>query len=420
MKGRAFLAILALLCIVCSCGDNIGDDYVSSTRNETDNSVLLELSADISKKEVKMLGVFRTGDQYGLRKYGFVDSKTNDAPVLFGSGCIYRPVSNIVKDTFSVSIPLSVGEVVYARAFVISDKNDTLYSEVDSCIIKKKLPWLETLPVDNRARRGAIVVGHFRNAGNVGLKSWGCCISEGALPTLEDKYEMAVDTAVDAVYHGEFGIFFDDLDENTLYHVRSYAITEELDTVYGEDRIFKTTFGGNFRWSWSTVADSLEAVEAKAEKNIKEAVDSAVYYYNNYTNLSKELYIKYDPSVPTADGNPNGNIRFGKNPTYQWVGTVQHEIAHTQGVGYSDWRSMYSDGCWTKPVALRTIRAMLMDQKQKLHGDNMHFWNCGINQKSEVTVGKANSYGVVIKGARVLKANAIIVNGMRIDISNSK
>ena len=57
MKGRAFLAILALLCIVCSCGDNIGDDYVSSTRNETDNSVLLELSADISKKEVKMLGI---------------------------------------------------------------------------------------------------------------------------------------------------------------------------------------------------------------------------------------------------------------------------------------------------------------------------------------------------------------------------
>ena len=58
---------------------------------------------------------------------------------------------------------------------------------------------------------------------------------------------------------------------------------------------------------------------------------------------------------------------------------------------------------------------MLKDQQQVLKGDGTHFWNGGINQREEVTNGTTNSHGVVIKNERMLKTNALIVNGMRID-----
>ena len=37
----------------------------------------------------------------------------------------------------------------------------------------------------------------------------------------------------------------------------------------------------------------------------REAMETAVYYYNTYTTITKEIKVLYEPSVSTADGNIN-------------------------------------------------------------------------------------------------------------------
>ena len=50
----------------------------------------------------------------------------------------------------------------------------------------------------------------------------------------------------------------------------------------------------------------------------------------------------------------------------------------------------------------------------------MHFWPGGINQQEEVTNGTGNNKGTyTLKGALMLKANALIINAMREDGLNA-
>ena len=193
--------------------------------------------------------------------------------------------------------------------------------------------------------------------------------------------------------------------------------------IYGNDRIFQTTRGGNYTWSWASneegarnaITDGVSAYD-----RITEAMDSAQYYYTNYSNLNKHISVEYNEGVPTADCAITGWMRFGKELRYQWVGTAQHEISHAMGVGTaSNWRALiqYDSGVrqWSQPIANEALQVMLKDMTQVIHGDTQHFWNGGINQREEVTNGTTNSHGVTIRNADMLKANALILNGMRED-----
>lgn len=403
-----------LLAFACS-GDIIEDDsFTSRTETGTLPEVdIVKISTEGKSANIEC-AIISEGTA-GIKRTGIVYSKTNKKPIIKGGGCSYRALIADDEGNFKGSITtVTVDAMYFIRAFAISNNSDTIYSEVDSFKITKQNPKIETLPVENRVKFGAIVCGRFIDAGNQGIKSWGCCIAKHALPTLKDTFEAAADTAKDEVYHGEFGIFFDNLTENTMYHTRAYVITEEKDTIYGEDRIFKTSKGGKFNWEWASNYEG--AVADGAAERIKVAMDSAKYYYDNYSNMEKRIYVEYNTGVPTADCAITGWMRFGSNSRYQWVGTAEHECAHALGVGTaSNWGSLMVNGSWKKSVAQRTQRAMLKDQQQVLKGDGMHFWNGGINQQEEVTNGTTNSYGVVIKNERMLKTNALIVNGMRID-----
>jgi len=129
--------------------------------------------------------------------------------------------------------------------------------------------------------------------------------------------------------------------------------------------------------------------------------------------------VEYNTGVQTADCSYGGWIRFGPNSRYQWVGTAQHETAHGLGVGTAgNWRTLIDyngERKWTKPVATRTLRAVMNDQTLRISADGAHFWPGGINQREEVTNGTANSYGVYVKNERMLRCNAMILNGMQID-----
>lgn len=131
------------------------------------------------------------------------------------------------------------------------------------------------------------------------------------------------------------------------------------------------------------------AVPASAEQEeayelIGAAMERALEYYNCYTDFEKELFVSFIPEVDTADGNPNGSIRFGKKDYMQFI-TAAHEIAHTLGVGYGRFREMTpgADKVWTGPIATEELRAITGDPSAVLYADDLHFWPYGLNFTSE-------------------------------------
>lgn len=122
-----------------------------------------------------------------------------------------------------------------------------------------------------------------------------------------------------------------------------------------------------------------------AYQKIQSAMDKAVSFYNQYTTVTKSLYIVYEPSVSTADGNINGTIRFGSNRTYMNHITAMHEIAHTLGVGTSGkWSSLFANNVYIGANGAAAIKEITGDSTAQIKGDSTHFWPYGLNYTSEV------------------------------------
>lgn len=115
---------------------------------------------------------------------------------------------------------------------------------------------------------------------------------------------------------------------------------------------------------------------------ITSAMNAAVARYNNLSDLGKTITVRYDPSVPTADGNINGTIRFG-NRSYMTERTALHEIAHTIGVGTSSgWSTLGGSGTWTGAQATALVR-QYDGSSAKISTGGGHFWPYGLNYDNE-------------------------------------
>lgn len=142
------------------------------------------------------------------------------------------------------------------------------------------------------------------------------------------------------------------------------------------------------------------ADELDAYSRITAVMDSALYYYNTYTNLSKHINVYYAPGVPTAEASSNGDLRFGENRTYMYVGTAMHEMAHTMGVGTTtEYQSLKGSGVFLGEKAQALLKELDNDPSAELHCDGQHFWPYGLNQKSEV-----KSEQDLIKHAKIVQA----------------
>ena len=132
-------------------------------------------------------------------------------------------------------------------------------------------------------------------------------------------------------------------------------------------------------------ASNPTADQSDAYAKIKIAMDSAVLFYNTYTSITKNLSISYEPSVPTADGNINGSIRFGSNRSYMLCCTAMHEIAHTVGVGTlgNTWLRLIVNGRYIGTNANKEFRTIIGNPDTVLKGDSQHFWPYGLNQASD-------------------------------------
>ena len=142
-------------------------------------------------------------------------------------------------------------------------------------------------------------------------------------------------------------------------------------------------FAGNIEYHLNKSANPTDD-EREAYALIEAAMDSAVFLYNKYSNLSKHIEVYYSTGVPTAEASSNGDLRFGKDRNYMFVGTAMHEMAHTLGMGTtSDYKVMMDGGVFKGEKAQALIKEI--DGKDAvLKGDSQHFWPYGLNYRSEV------------------------------------
>ena len=187
------------------------------------------------------------------------------------------------------------------------------------------------------------------------------------------------------------------LKANTDYYIRPFFKQIE-GTTFGKVKHVKTlanksqiTYLGNVTWKFGKeLSNDATEEEKTAYKMIKSAMDSAAYYYNVYSTFNKSLTANYVPSVPTADANFSGNIRFGKNTWYMWVGTVMHEIAHTTGAGtHSSWLKLTDQdkGIYIGENGAEIYKELMDSDDSRFPSlcvDKMHSWPYGINQRNEV------------------------------------
>lgn len=141
-------------------------------------------------------------------------------------------------------------------------------------------------------------------------------------------------------------------------------------------------FTGHITYTLSRAMNP-SADELAAYAKIEAAIERALSYYNCYTNITKALNVQFNPSVPTADGNPNGSIRFGSSASMNFV-TAMHEISHTLGVGDDNgYDLLIEGGVYTGPIATARLRELTGDDEAEIHGDGQHFWPYGLNYESE-------------------------------------
>ncbi|MEU9915947.1 hypothetical protein [Streptomyces sp. NPDC051001] len=146
-------------------------------------------------------------------------------------------------------------------------------------------------------------------------------------------------------------------------------------------------------------ASNPTADQQTAYNLITAAMNAAVARYNNLSDLGKSITVRYDPGVPTADGNLNGTIRFG-NRGYMTERTALHEIAHTIGVGTSSrWSALGGSGTWTGAQATALVR-QFDGSSAKLSTGGGHFWPYGLNYENEMS-GTAADRHVQIVAAMV-------------------
>ena len=233
--------------------------------------------------------------------------------------------------------------------------------------------------------------------GGSGITERGVCYGLTTNPTIVDHKVKHNSTGT-----GRFRSPLTELAERTTYHVRGYAINAK-GVSYSSDVSFKTIGKGNITYTFNK-AVTPTADELAAYERLQVALDSAVWYLNNYTSATKHVYLNYDVGVPTADANSEGWMRFGSSTGVQNIRTMLHEMNHTLGTGTTTWwTGKIIGGVYQGENASAMVKNTQNSTTAVLNGDTQHWWPGGLNQNSEVS----SSWDYVY--------NCLIIEAMRKD-----
>ncbi len=297
----------------------------------------------------------------------------------------------------------------FVRAYAINSAGINYSNQIQFTTNNFTVPTVKTLSANYNASTNKInCVVNISANGGCSLTERGICWSTKPNPTIADsKFSSGITV-------GQFYGLISDVNINNKYYIRGFA-TNCIGTAYGEELTVQVLMG-NITYS---IQAGLETSQPANYKLIKQAMDSACWYYNRYTNFRGNIYVYYNEGIPTAQASFRGSIGFGPNTTYMWVGTAMHEIAHFVGSGTTwQWQSKLSNGVWTGAVASALLKSWT---GEVLKGDNnsnpIHFWPYGINYRSEIT-----NLGSIANQQLALMRHCLLVKAMVVDdagISNS-
>jgi hypothetical protein len=149
--------------------------------------------------------------------------------------------------------------------------------------------------------------------------------------------------------------------------------------------------------TWTLVrAPNPTSDQQRAYDLITRAMNPAVARYNNLSDLGKSITVHYDPSVPTANGNINGTIRFGGFSSMT-ERTALHEIAHTVGVGTSGgWGRLGCPSRYTGAGATALVK-QFDGSGAVINCDRQHFWPYGLNFENEFSQTNADRHVDIVE-----------------------
>jgi len=304
--------------------------------------------------------VLERGVCYGLTENPTIDDLYEKASVTFGSGEFKVNLSRLQANT-----------IYYARAYAVNEKGVGYGNEIIFTTASIALPVLEIGDTKVAGAHDIWLNVSVPLKGDLEIDEIGVVYGISSQPTLED-HKITQDQ-----FENTFIQRITGLEQQTIYYIRSYAITSYAVT-YSDEITTSTIKEGNFTWSFWWEDSSNPAFN-----RLREAFDKATWYYNNFTSIEKHVNVNYSPGTPTADANIDGWINFGSNPDYQRTGTAMHELAHTVGVGthWKYWELMQNS--WQGNRANDILKFIINDPNARINGDSTHFWPYGINGAHE-------------------------------------
>lgn len=312
------------------------------------------------------------------------------------------PVFNVHQSTKVENfVVANIDSILFAEVntrMVIHKKDGSLstvdIAKIDSTVFAEGeygLPSVEMLSTTfNYSSGSATCQVKIVSNGGCSLVQRGVCWSTNMNPTINDQ-KFASGTTV-----GTFYALMTGLSVDKTYYARAFA-TNCAGTVYGENVKVQPLMGQ----VTYTLDQSVINAGERTHRLIKEAMDSAMYYYNRYTPFKANIPVYYSSGIPTAQANYHGSIGFGKEEVYMYVGTAMHEMAHYFGSGTTNaWKALCVGGLW-QGAAGKALCLELTGQTLKTDNNSnpQHYWPTGINLRKEVTSQKD-----LIDHARVVKA----------------
>ncbi|KAF2224295.1 hypothetical protein BDZ85DRAFT_175969, partial [Elsinoe ampelina] len=138
--------------------------------------------------------------------------------------------------------------------------------------------------------------------------------------------------------------------------------------------------------------------ESTAYTKITSAIEAAIARHARVHDLTKALRVNYRPGVPTAEASYNGDVNFGSNTGFMTERTALHEIAHTLGVGQTQYfDQLCAAGTWPKALALLKEWD---GADARISCGGGHFWPYGLNYDTEWSETNADRH-VRILGAMI-------------------
>ncbi|KAF2708654.1 ricin B lectin [Pleomassaria siparia CBS 279.74] len=164
---------------------------------------------------------------------------------------------------------------------------------------------------------------------------------------------------------------------------------------------YASTASAAITWTLAK-ASSPTADEQDAYTKIEAAMTLAAARYGKFSAAAKVISVSYAPSVPTAEANYNGDLRFGSNRSYMNERTALHEISHTLGIGQTAaFDTKCAAGDWK--TALPLLKSW-DGASAVINCGGTHIWPYGLNYDNEWTETNADRH--------VQLVDAMLTDGM--------